>query len=295
MCSRSRSRQAFTLIEVLVVVAIIALLISILIPSLNKARELARRTVCRTHLDQMYKGHIYYAQDYKGFFPHPDWWLWDNSPTTGNTWYSQVLFWPSLYARYGGSRPTDSSRWVEFGHIYKYIKNKETYFCPKDTLRRKGAAIGAGGVYGNKPINSYVRLFHPHDFMSALYGSSDTIPNAPLPDMLRSWFINPDQLPRNMSYDGQKLDTRPTRLGLMYEEFQNYDDIPTWMAPNKDSMLNDGYSWFCFGGADYISMWHLGSSQVLFWDGHAVTVDATKFNRDREGYGKWVAAGGPRP
>ena len=49
----SRSRLGFTLIELLVVVAIIALLISILLPSLARARELSKRTVCSTNLKQL--------------------------------------------------------------------------------------------------------------------------------------------------------------------------------------------------------------------------------------------------
>ena len=42
--------RGFTLIEALVVVAIIAVLVAILVPSLNEARELAQRTVCKTNL-----------------------------------------------------------------------------------------------------------------------------------------------------------------------------------------------------------------------------------------------------
>jgi prepilin-type N-terminal cleavage/methylation domain-containing protein len=61
--------KAFTLIELLVVVAIIALLISILLPSLSKARELAKRSVCAANLGGMGKAVAMYGAQAKGSFP----------------------------------------------------------------------------------------------------------------------------------------------------------------------------------------------------------------------------------
>jgi len=56
-------RQGFTLIELLVVVAIIALLVSILMPSLKRAKELARRTVCASNLHTIGISIHLYASD----------------------------------------------------------------------------------------------------------------------------------------------------------------------------------------------------------------------------------------
>ena len=56
-------RLGFTLIELLVVVAIIGLLIAIMIPSLMMAQEAANELICKTNLDQIYKGIFVFVED----------------------------------------------------------------------------------------------------------------------------------------------------------------------------------------------------------------------------------------
>ena len=61
--------SAFTLIELLVVVAIIAILAAMLLPALAAAREKARRTSCKTNLQQIAAGMESYLSDYGEYFP----------------------------------------------------------------------------------------------------------------------------------------------------------------------------------------------------------------------------------
>ncbi|GJM24626.1 MAG: hypothetical protein DHS20C16_10410 [Phycisphaerae bacterium] len=66
-----RAKHGFTLVELLVVVSIIALLISILLPSLKKAREQAKATVCLSNLRALGQGIMLYATEYDGRLPGP--------------------------------------------------------------------------------------------------------------------------------------------------------------------------------------------------------------------------------
>jgi prepilin-type N-terminal cleavage/methylation domain-containing protein/prepilin-type processing-associated H-X9-DG protein len=81
----------FTLIELLVVVAIIAVLISILVPSLDEAREQARRVVCGSNLRMIGQAAYLYAEDYDNHFPvlthlSSEGWRWAGNLTYALDW-----------------------------------------------------------------------------------------------------------------------------------------------------------------------------------------------------------------
>lgn len=66
---RHRSRSAFTLVELLVVIGIIAILISILLPVISRAQDQARSAACKSNLRQIYVATQTYANANKGSLP----------------------------------------------------------------------------------------------------------------------------------------------------------------------------------------------------------------------------------
>jgi prepilin-type N-terminal cleavage/methylation domain-containing protein/prepilin-type processing-associated H-X9-DG protein len=72
--NRRTRRNAFTLVELLVVIGIIALLIGMLLPALNKAKESANAVKCGAQLKQFYDGTRLWSFDNKGKeFPGGGW------------------------------------------------------------------------------------------------------------------------------------------------------------------------------------------------------------------------------
>ena len=61
MEQRRHSLQAFTLIEVMIVVAIIGLLLTLVIPNLVKSREMSQKNVCIANLRQLNNAIVVWA------------------------------------------------------------------------------------------------------------------------------------------------------------------------------------------------------------------------------------------
>lgn len=66
---RNRQRNAFSLIELVVVIGIIGLLLAFLLPALEKAREQANNLRCAANLNQIGVSLVMYANDNYGHYP----------------------------------------------------------------------------------------------------------------------------------------------------------------------------------------------------------------------------------
>jgi prepilin-type N-terminal cleavage/methylation domain-containing protein/prepilin-type processing-associated H-X9-DG protein len=116
--------KGFTLIELLVVIAIIALLLSVLIPSLKNAREMGKRAVCLSNLEQLSMAWILYADDNDGNLCNPWAGEWHNgSPSRESCWV------------YSPREDLDADesvviKAIEAGMLFPYIGSIRLYKCP---------------------------------------------------------------------------------------------------------------------------------------------------------------------
>jgi len=109
--------RAFTLIELLVVIAIIAILMAILIPTLNRAREQAKRTVCSNNLKGLTLAWLMYADDHDGKIVP----CLAKEGETGKAWTGWNYF----------DYPEEEQiANIKSGLLYKYCENPKAYKCP---------------------------------------------------------------------------------------------------------------------------------------------------------------------
>lgn len=122
MQSSTRSmRNAFTLVELLVVIGIIGVLVAILLPAMSKARAQANLVTCLSNIRQLGVGMNMYANDNKGSWPR-----YIYRPTDDYCYYSTSVIW------HNSQTNAPPYRWEGIGLVYPYLKVRKVFFCPSD-------------------------------------------------------------------------------------------------------------------------------------------------------------------
>jgi prepilin-type N-terminal cleavage/methylation domain-containing protein len=128
-----RKRQAFTLVELLIVIAILALLVGILMPSLNKAKAMAKRTKCLTNLHGVAVGMRMYLDNNDEIMP--------------------------VAAQMPSLNLTTDPRIADV--LAPYLSNPEVLHCPADTEKNYFESEGSSYEYhsmlgGRKVSDSFL-------------------------------------------------------------------------------------------------------------------------------------------
>jgi prepilin-type N-terminal cleavage/methylation domain-containing protein len=133
------ARRGFTLIELLVVVAIIALLMAILLPSLRRAREQGKQTVCLANQKTLALAFVQYANENKDRIARSftdrhswtDWPQWENGRYLNDSELQRL------------KEIEPHKRGIRKGKLFPYARQEAVYHCPSDTRSNPSRAVGA--------------------------------------------------------------------------------------------------------------------------------------------------------
>jgi type II secretory pathway pseudopilin PulG len=124
---KTRKRQAFTLVEMIVVIGILICLFTILLPVLGRAREQGKRAQCLSNLRQLTTAWLAYAGDNERQFCSAV-----PGPTKGG-WVTQQA----------------QSLGLHNGQLWPYVKDEKVYVCPADqTVNNTKSSFQINGLLG---------------------------------------------------------------------------------------------------------------------------------------------------
>jgi len=230
--TRTNRGHGFTLIELLVVVAIIGLLLAILIPGLSLATEMARVTICKTNLNQLFLGTFLYTEDNNQRLPYFGW---------------------------AAARPDGYEWWVSQVAIGMEMFEPDIYRCPSDLAPRTVSLRLANGTYymsDNRtpgPGQWLVPLNHTYrGSCDALEWSTDGSGFKYIPRRITDW-------------------TRPEENMLLVEataKWQPYDTRECFRFEDDMVALDPDVYGHVEHPFAHTYRRHIGFSNFLFVDGH---------------------------
>lgn len=267
----SRTRRAFSLVEVLVVIGIISLLIALLMPTIAKSREQARQVKCLAMLHAIGQAAQIHINEHRGYLPLAGW-HWN---TVGGVCNSEGLqdlaaVKYDYYTDNGVQRPMPITAALA-QYMGQIVRNdraeleadlqsqaiRRLFRCPSQNVELLGwTERGDPGGSWTSPLecSSYV-------FNEAALGRRDGAKIETCPQGLISKVSRTSEV--FFAMDGRPRDETSDRCFLAFDYGPNDSIYEFDEHTTKETNL----------GKQLLDYWrHDAKANVLFLDGHAVTV-----------------------
>ena len=140
-------RQAFTLVELLVVFTIIGILVGLLLPAVQMARESGRQTTCRNNMRQIGIATVAFHEKKKKFPPGAVWGCNQPDRSHGSVFIRLLPFieQQNLYEQFDLTKGTDHQKMSATGQPLHSVV-VPTFVCPSDNNQ---------GTLGDRAISNY--------------------------------------------------------------------------------------------------------------------------------------------